>query len=237
MNHTEETKNKIRASRIKYFQENPDKHPWKRKDKFNSIPCEFFKNKLRDARLDFKEEFQPLADRFFSIDIAFPNKLLGIEINGNQHYKTDGTLKAYYQERHNLIMSNGWKLLEVHYARVYDNDFIDELIEFVSGQKTTAPAGMIIDQHLIMRRKKEAMEKRKIAAKEARIKKIQVRSKMILESNIDFQSFGWVSRVAKMLNISHTQVRRFIQKNMPDFYLKCYVRTPVSPQFPKLQKE
>ena len=55
-----------------------------------------------------------VLDNASNIDIAFPDIKLGIEINGNQHYNSDGTLKDYYQERHNLIEEAGWKLLEVH---------------------------------------------------------------------------------------------------------------------------
>lgn len=32
----------------------------------------------------------PLDDRSFSLDIAFPEKKIGIEVNGNQHYERNG---------------------------------------------------------------------------------------------------------------------------------------------------
>lgn len=62
----------------------------------------------------FIEEYKPLNDRLFSIDIAFPDKMIGIEINGNQHYDIEGNLKPYYQNRHELIETAGWTLLEFH---------------------------------------------------------------------------------------------------------------------------
>ncbi len=110
----------------KYLQENPENHPWKRKDKFISTPCEFLKNKFRDANIKFEKEFIPLyPDRYFSIDIAFVNKKIGIEVNGNQHYNKNGTLRSYYKKRHDLIEKAGWKLIELHYSKVYTYELSD----------------------------------------------------------------------------------------------------------------
>ena len=53
---------------------------------------------------------------------------IGIEVNGNQHYKKDGTLKKYYQDRHNLIKGSGIKLIELPYYNVY-NLTIDDILK------------------------------------------------------------------------------------------------------------
>lgn len=126
-NHSEETKELLASKRQAFLRENPDLHPWKRNSKFISIPCEKLKEKLRELGLSFQEEFSPLDDRFFSIDIAFPDSKLGVEVNGEQHYNRDGTLKKYYQERHELITSAGWTLLELHYSMCYSNEAIKEI--------------------------------------------------------------------------------------------------------------
>lgn len=123
-----ELKNKLSEKRKEWLHNNPDKHVWKRNTKFISTPCEEFKQKLLENNISFISEYTPLEDRFYSIDIAFPNNKIGIEINGNQHYNRDGTLKDYYQERHNLIENNGWKLYEIPFIKVYDKDFIDNFI-------------------------------------------------------------------------------------------------------------
>jgi hypothetical protein len=47
---------------------------------------------------------------------------------------------------------------------------------------------------------------------------IKNRIYQIEESHIDLQKYGWVSKVGKLLNISHTQVRRF----MKEHYKKPY---------------
>ena len=126
--HTEESKTKMRISRAKYLKENPDLHPWKRNDKFLSVPCQIVKDYLLLKNINFVEEFPPLEDRFFSIDIAFPDIKVGIEINGNQHYSSGGNLLPYYQKRHDLIVESGWTLFELSYTVAYDLSKIDDII-------------------------------------------------------------------------------------------------------------
>lgn len=108
-----------------------------------SKPCEHLKTLLVERGIRFTEEFLPLSDRLFRIDIAFPNEKIGIEINGNQHYETNGTLKKYYQERHDLIEKSGWKLFELHYSVVYNRAVIFDIIEIITrtvGRMDIAPA-------------------------------------------------------------------------------------------------
>ena len=129
--HTPESKKKLSLSRIKYLSENPDKHPWKKHTKFKSEPCEKFKDFLRDFGLIFEEEFNPIQNRFFAVDVAFPNQKLCFEINGEQHYNRDGSLRKYYRDRHNIIKNSGWTIIEIHYLKVYDTEYIKDLIKMV----------------------------------------------------------------------------------------------------------
>ena len=126
--HTPEIRKRISEGRKKWLKQNPEKHLWNISKNY-SIPCEQLKQKLRNNNILFEEEFQPLfPERFFSIDIAFPEKKIGIEVNGNQHYNKDKkTLKKYYQERHDLIEESGWKLIELHYLDVYKDNIIEEI--------------------------------------------------------------------------------------------------------------
>jgi len=126
--HSKETKDKMSLRRANYLKENPDLHPWKRNDKFLSIPCQIVKDHLMSKNVSFVEEFCPLEDRFFSIDIAFPEIKVGIEINGNQHYKSNGKLLPYYQQRHDLIVDSGWMLFELPYTIAYDLSKIDAIV-------------------------------------------------------------------------------------------------------------
>jgi len=129
----EETKMIISQKRKEWLRKNPDKHPWRNKDKFKSKPCEKVKEFLNSSNIQFVEEYVPSIDgRSFSIDIALPDKMIAIEINGNQHYEKDGTLKPYYQERHDLLEANGWIVYEIHYSACFSfdkwNDFRNVLV-------------------------------------------------------------------------------------------------------------
>lgn len=118
---SEEQKLEISKRRKIWLSDNPDKHPWRNKDKFQSIPCQNVKDYMMKMNIPFVEEYNPnIADRFFSIDIAMPDKKIAIEINGNQHYNRDGSLKSYYQERHNLLELNGWNVYEIHYSACFN---------------------------------------------------------------------------------------------------------------------
>lgn len=129
--HTEQTKKQLSLKRKEYLLNNPDKPAWKQSNKKFSVPCEQLKQKLIDLNIKFTEEFQPLLHlkRFFSIDIAFPEHKIGIEINGRQHYDANGNLLPYYQERHNLIQNDGWQLYEIPYQKAFDINFILSILE------------------------------------------------------------------------------------------------------------
>jgi hypothetical protein len=131
--HTEETKLLLSKKQNDYLKNNPDKHPWKNNEKFKSVPCENVKDYLKKNNIDFVEEFKPLEDRHFSLDISFPHIMVALEINGQQHYNSDGTLKDYYQNRHDLIESKGWKIIEVHYSQCFSDEniskFLDPVVE------------------------------------------------------------------------------------------------------------
>jgi hypothetical protein len=128
--HTQQTKDQLSIKRKIYLSNNPDKHPWRSSDKFKSVPCEKLKQFLTNQGLKFEEEYQPLIDsgKNYSIDVAFPSKKIGIEVNGNQHYNRDGTLKDYYRKRKCEIESIGWKQYDLHYSICYKLDTLSTLI-------------------------------------------------------------------------------------------------------------
>jgi very-short-patch-repair endonuclease len=129
---TDEQKEKVRIGRIKFLKENPNQHPWKRKGKQKSIPCEKLKTILQENGLIFNEEYTPIeSDRFYSMDISFLKNKIGIEVNGNQHYNSDGTLKEYYRIRNEHFIKLGWKIIEVHYSKIYLDEFVVKLVDYL----------------------------------------------------------------------------------------------------------
>jgi hypothetical protein len=129
---SEEQRKKISDGRKKWLKENPDKHPWRSHNKFKSTPCEKAKEFLRSLGISFIEEYDPqIEGRNFSIDIALPDKMIALEINGNQHYERTGELKPYYKERGKLLEDKGWIVYEIHYSACFKlekwADFVNQL--------------------------------------------------------------------------------------------------------------
>jgi very-short-patch-repair endonuclease len=213
-----EVKNKISNGRKKYLNENPDKHPWIL-NRNKSNPCENVKKFLRSKNIEFVEEYRPLTNRLFSIDIAFPNLKIGLEINGNQHYTKDGILTKYYQERHDLIKKAGWKIIEIHFSLCYDVKNLENIINFNYPHNHA---------ELIKKYKNKVKDvKNNITNQQSRIRNTDLYweplKHKIFEANIDFSKFGWVVKVSKVLNIRTQKVNSWMKRYHSDFYEnKCF---------------
>lgn len=72
--------------------------------------------------------------------------------------------------------------------------------------------------------KKKITNEEKEKLKEINNIRIKEKIDRIESYNIDFSKLGWVEKVAKLENTSHTQIRRFMKRYMSDFYKKCYIR-------------
>jgi len=193
-------------------------HTWSKSHR-KSIPCELVKQHLRDEGVAFIEEWEPLPDRRFSIDIAFPDIKVGIEINGNQHYDyATGRLAPYYQTRHNLIVESGWKLYEMHFSVAYN---LGEITKIVSGIEPTDYTEFIKQK---LQRSEEWKSYRASVLplgqknkRNAELKWEPFKAK-ILASEIDFSKRGWVKQVSEILSISPQKVTPWMKRHLPAFY-------------------
>ena len=223
MLHTQATKDKISLSRKIYLKNNPDKHPWKKSIKFKSVPCEHFKKYLIAEEVSFVEEYLiEESDRNFSIDIAFPDKKIAIEINGNQHYDNFGNLKKYYQERHDHIESLGWTIYEIHYSEAF---YPERILSNIKLEKNVDYTKFRREQIIARNKKIAEIAETKRIKQENRKKEIDNIKGKILESNINFSLYGWVGKVSKIIDISPQKVSGWMKKNMKEFYkIECFKR-------------
>lgn len=218
--HSNETKTRMSEKRKQWLKINPEKHPWKKSNKFISKPCQLFKKYLDSINLKYISEYNMYDEtkRNFSIDIAFPDKKIGIEINGNQHYNKNGTLKQYYQRRHDIIEACGWKLLEIHYLSCFKKENLEKIIMHYEQPDYTVYFSKRCSHA-------EIKIKQKQITKNKELQQIQKRRERILNSGIDFSKSGWVGKIAKLENISHTTVKKFMRRYLKDFYLNnCFIR-------------
>lgn len=194
-----------------------------------SLPEKKFKKIIEKYDLKVYQWFKSDEfERFFEIDFAIPNLKIGYEINGNQHYNTNGTLSKYYKDRHDIIESKGWTLIEIPYLLCFNEKYISKIIEkSTKGKKINfiKPVKRIkrINKEKIQ---KELMYKERIKNNlKKQQENIEKNKNKIINSNINFSKFGWVIQVSKILNCSPQYVNRWIKKNMLDFYKeKCFKR-------------
>ena len=162
--------------------------------------------------ISFVEEFTPLKHRHYSIDIAFPDIKVGIEINGNQHYNKDKTLAAYYQDRHDKIEAEGWILYEIHYSKVYDLMFIEELLSKINRRE------QISYDFYIKKDKSEFVGPPKPNTDQIRESKIYTKLKNLKESNVDFTNKKWTKEASIILDIPSNRVRSWIMFSDPEYF-------------------
>jgi hypothetical protein len=224
---TAKTRQLLSSKRKKYLEENPEKHPWKKENKKISVPCNNVKEYLSKSNIQFVEEFTPLLDRSFSIDIAFPHIKTGIEINGNQHYTASGNLKPYYQERHDLIEKAGWKLIEVHYSQCFSDESISRFLNFDIPYDDSG----IIELYFEQKRMRDSLKADNDVMPRGQKVKLKTNQKWeivkneIFNHSIDFSKYGWVTKVSKILNISPQKINGWMKRYHPDFFENyCFKR-------------
>lgn len=222
--HTDEMKKHLSEKRKQWLKDHPNEHVWKRNTKFISEPCENFKKYLLSKGINFVEEYTPFNDVNYSLDIAWPDEKLAIEINGNQHYNSDGSLSNYYSKRHKLFETRGWKIIEIHYTKCYNiqlNDFQDIL---------NLP---IYDKNYVGKyfSKKELKQQEKLLKDKQKQEKIdkqkQIIYNLINNSGIDFSKSGWSTKAYKYLKERNELFNKIIFRCIRQYYPEFLQREDV----------
>lgn len=231
---SEEEKKLISEKRKKYLAEHPNEHPWKKNSKFKSVPCEDFKEFLRKSGYEFEEEVKVVPNRNFSVDICFPNLMLIFEINGNQHYNLKTMeLLPYYQERHDVVESFGWQVIEIPYNQSYNKDFRMGLCRQLDAKLTSnqylcrfESCQPYLETLKNMQSKKDTEDElRQSLTSQGKIRSDgrldpkmlsesdwEERKNLILNSGVDLLKFGWVSEVENKTGLSKGQIERVVER-------------------------
>ena len=232
--HSEDSKKRISESRKKWMSENKDKHVWRKNSKFVSEPCENLKKYLLSKGINFVEEYEPFNDNSFCIDIAWPDIKVGIEVNGNQHYNRDGSLKKYYSDRHKLFEERGWKIFELHYTKCY-NISIDDLHDILSlsiydknyvGQYFSRQEKRQQKKDNIRKKREEKHLQTEKKKHELYIKNRNILISLTINSGINF-SRHWSSKAKEYLSsrneLFDINIFRAFKKYYPEFLLHDFV--------------
>ena len=105
--HSEETKKKISEHRKKYLEEHPDKIPYVMNHSSKiSYPEKYFMEVFKDLPVKYNYQVG-----LYQLDFAIPEKLVYIEIDGEQHF-CDKRIVEHDKERTEKLESLGWNCLK-----------------------------------------------------------------------------------------------------------------------------
>ena len=239
--HSPETKDKIRAARLRYLQNNPDKVPYlmNHSSKGSSYPELYWKELIEKEELPLKYHKQV---GLYELDFYNEEKLIDLEIDGNQHY-TDKRIVASDLRRTQYLQDLGWTVLRVRWSN-WKKLSDEEKAQYVKDLRTCIENKAIVPVLPDLKkavpekpvrkslerpkrktqRKKERVQPRTVERKVQRAQETQRRVNLLVSSEINFSVYGWVNQASDVLGITPQKVCKFMIKNMPDFYSTCFHR-------------
>ena len=222
---TDKEKQQISNSIKLYKKQHPEAHNWKNKNKFDSKYCNYVKEFLTNNNITFIDEYNDIScDHHYRIDIAIISKKIGIEINGNQHYNRDGTLSEYYQFRHDYLVNKGWNIIEIIYTKTTNIAVLNDILNIIITSKDISSeeyTNLITNNRKRIntikyieneKRKQELIKHNKIrkdgiyASNVISENELLDRKQQILNSGIDLNKFGWISKVEKITGLTRRQI-------------------------------
>lgn len=228
--HSEETKAKISASRKKYIEEHPDKNPVKLShSSHESYPETYFRKWLKKEKLFEKQEFQI---GLYSLDFAWPDKKIYLEVDGSQH-KLEW-MQEHDNKRTADLLDLGWKCIgRVDWAW-YKSLTNKEKHDYLSSLKIAILNSEFIEKFIS---KKEAAELKRLelinagyvnslgrAAPQKLLDNIwQDRLNKIIASNVDLTKYGWKEKVKQLTGLTIRQLNDTIE-HFPDYFKDKYIR-------------
>lgn len=195
-----------------------------------SYPEKFFMRVIENEFSD-KNYVREYPIGIYSIDFAWIDKKIAIEIDGQQHDKKE------YRERdkrkNKLLNEKGWKVLRIRWEDMMGNskywislakNFVDEQTEHIVLMRDTI--GEELDFSYLQKTLGIEFQLNSAGRRIGiETKKIEQNKKIIMESNIDFSKQGWVEQVSKLLGVTPQYVNRWMRKNMYDFWKdNCFKR-------------
>lgn len=179
----------------------------------------FFKKYTIEEKFPFSKYF---------LDFAFIDIKLDLEVDGEQHYITKEAIE-HDKRRNEYVKSKGWAVYRICWSNFLKNkkEEIKELFDFIENIDNNTERYYNIEE---VSNKKDKRKYGKIKDYLRAIKKInEIKNKpkieKILNSDIDFSKFGWVSKSSKILEIYPEKVSRWMKRYMKNFYEeKCFKR-------------
>ena len=195
----------------------------------------FIKNVIKEYELISKytiKEKMPYGKYF--LDFAFLELKLDVEIDGQQHFRTQKSIE-HDKQRDDFLIKNGWKVYRIAWLEIKQNfnKVVEDFLRFLETNQLYRVYNLE-ELNAYMNRKQPKYGKYNY------IKMLKEKSyqenlpivNMIIESNIDFSKYGWVNEVAKLTGLKTQKVNKWMKKHMIDFYNdKCFKRVGITPRY------
>jgi len=251
---TDETKQKISQIRKKYIADHPEKIPYFNKPPRDSWPEKIFENALQRHNITdwvkhyriFKYEYD-FAFPLLKIDVEIDGSMHKEDKDKirDDWSKSQQWTVIRFKAKHVLrdvesCISLLKKYLESNSLDIQsqiNTSFLatkgqNQRNSFSQNNQLEASSyiqNQINESFLMTRtqgeRNKILNQQKQQEKKQAHQKLQQDKIDKILQSGIDFSSFGWVKQVAHMTNTLPQKVNKWMKKNMPDFYENnCFKR-------------
>lgn len=185
-----------------------------------SHPEKFFTEVIENNFLD-KNYINEFPFYKYSLDFVWPHLKKCIEIDGDQHYR----FKEYINrdiEKNKLLEENGWKVLRIRWKNIYN-----DVQKYIQITKDFIEKDIIhLEDNLLQYQTEcEEIKKLKCAKENKKINDcydIAVKVNKLIDSDIDFNKFGWVTKVNNYLNIVSS--RKWIKRWCPWLLEGSYIR-------------
>lgn len=206
---TEETIKKLRNKRLNYIKNNPNKTAWRKNT--ISYPEKCFLEHLKKLGWNKKYNIVREVSVFpYYIDFGFIDLKIALEIDGSQHKEKER--KKSDNKKDKVLIKNNWRIFRIEAINLYHN--IDkvffELERFLIDLKVDKKELKIFPEIL----KEKEIKNKKI--EEKRQKLLKEKQNLINNRLNDYINIekkrGWLCKLSKKWNISHTQTRRYINK-------------------------
>lgn len=164
----------------------------------------------------------------YFLDFAILELKIDIEIDGVQHIRNKDSIN-HDIKRDRFLIKDGWKVYRISVKELYENEdnVISELCDFITNESHYRK----YNHNEILKKYKKAEPKygNREDYMSAKIKKNNELAvpliNMILESNIDFSKYGWVSKSSELIGIKPQKINKWMKRHMPEFYEKnCFKR-------------
>jgi len=224
------TKNKISKSLVNAHLEGRHvgwSHINSRQDK-TSYPERFFIEVLKTNGIFDKYHIeQKLCIGKYFLDFAIIDLKLDVEIDGQQHFR-DGDSINHDKIRNEYLIENGWKIYRIAWIQMCANPKkeIDNFLKYIDNIDNEESRYYEICDIVIKRKPKFGNRLQYNIAKKLEYDKIQSKYiDEILNSNINFDKYGWVNKVSNIINQKPQKVNAWMKRFMLEHYENnCFKR-------------